>query len=173
MKFDILELVKLTHNLSKIDGHNQIIKTNKGTIIINENDDLNKIINSLNSFSKYHIITDIKDDINLNGKVVAKFTLKKVKEIVLDHSGYYAIKEDEQCLVNQECWIDKTCLTNIDLKEYLNDKNGYAWHIDNLVIFDRPKELSEFIQSKRKNYEEPIVQKTPQSWCYIEVENND
>ena len=37
--------------------------------------------------------------------------------------------------------------------------NGYAWHIDNLVIFDKPKELNDF-----------GVKRSPQSWQFIEVE---
>lgn len=103
-----------------------------------------------------------KDFPVLNGKVVAKFTLNKVEEIRFDD------KEVQR----------KACLTEDELFDYLfvnepyheDMKKGYAWHIDDLVIFDEPKELSEFIQSKRKNYEEPAVQKAPKSWCYVEVE---
>lgn len=98
----------------------------------------------------------------VNGKVVAKFTLNKVEGIKFNDKNIQ----------------EKSCLSEDELFDYLFDntpyqedmRKGYAWHIEDLVIFDRPRELSEFIQSKRKNYEEPQVQKAPQSWCYVEVE---
>ena len=72
----------------------------------------------------------------INGKVVAEFTLKKT-----------------------ECWrprgmvwgndIKKTCLTMPQLIAYADTNNTpkehcFAWHIENLKIYDKPKELSEF-----------------------------
>ena len=64
------------------------------------------------------------------GKVVAKFVLNKID------------------LVNESADIIdimlKSRLTLGELTKYLGNKVGYAWHIDNLEIFDRPKELSEF-----------------------------
>ena len=119
---------------------------------------------------KHHII---------NGKVVAKFTLNKVEEI--------------RPLTN----LNGACISYVDMKKYLNNRRGYAWHIDNLVIFDKPKELSEFyhsfhhnkherrfannnveIDSQYKALRQPIrggyeyvypLTKAPQSWCYVEV----
>ncbi|MBQ8840887.1 MAG: hypothetical protein IJ004_06175 [Clostridia bacterium] len=39
-----------------------------------------------------------------------------------------------------------TCLTDKEMINYLgNGKEGYAWHITDLVIYDKPKELGEFI----------------------------
>lgn len=108
------------------------------------------------------------------GKVVAKFTLREVEEIVLDPFGYYAIKESNQVLIDQECWICETCITNVDLAEYLKGKVGYAWHISDLVIFDRPKELSEFDSTYPNGivYVGPCALKgikyPPCSWCYCE-----
>ena len=37
------------------------------------------------------------------------------------------------------------------LEGYLKGCEGYAWHISDLEIFDEPKELSEFKQSKLPN----------------------
>lgn len=117
----------------------------------------------------------------LNGKVVAKFTLREVEELVLDHFGYYAVKVSDRLLIDQECWIHKTCTTNVDLVEYLKGKVGYAWHISDLVIFDEPKELSEFRRHKRFvcynadfdyttiEYGQIRLTKAPQSWCYVEA----
>ena len=98
----------------------------------------------------------------LNGKVVAKFTLNKVEEITVKKWNIYV----------ENNLLKESCLHESELFHYIGDfrkEPFYAWHIDNLEIFDKPKELCEFIQSKRKNYDEPQVQKAPQSWCYVEA----
>lgn len=59
-------------------------------------------------------------------------------------------------------------------KKYGGNKPLYGWHISDLVIYDKPKELSEFKGRKlvwRGNnhvhaYE--TVTRPPQSWCYVE-----
>ena len=111
-------------------------------------------------------IIDIDSPHSLNGKVVAKFTLKKVEEI--DH--WFAITP----------YFEQTCLTTKELTNYLGADIGYAWHISNLVIFDKPKELSEFktrhypqfagMVKNKTHYELIQLTKAPQSWAYIESE---
>ena len=108
------------------------------------------------------------------GKVVAKFTLNKVEEISFDD------KEVQR----------KACLTEDELFDYLFDntpyqedmKKGYAWHIDNLVIFDKPKELSEFkpfnngvpqYKFTKNGCEDIKLTKAPQSFMFIESENEN
>lgn len=106
------------------------------------------------------------------GKVVAKFTLNKVEEIRFDD------KEVQR----------KACLTEDELFDYLfvnepyheDMKKGYAWHISNLVIFGKPKELSEFYITYitidvGKKIRTPLMYprrltKAPQSWQFIESE---
>ena len=39
---------------------------------------------------------------------------------------------------------DNDCLSFNDMKAYLGNKKGYDWHISDLKIYDKPKELSEF-----------------------------
>lgn len=68
------------------------------------------------------------------------------------------------------------------MEEYAGGKNIYAWHINNLVIFDKPMELREFSIFKRetiscgmdcppyKDWVEYRVRKAPQSWQYAYVE---
>ena len=46
--------------------------------------------------------------------------------------GYPAILDENDCLSFQE------------MKAYLGNKNGYDWHISDLKIYDKPKELGEF-----------------------------
>ena len=125
-----------------------------------------------------------------SGKVIAKFTLKKVDEIFNILFGYGMYKKPQKYLDEV---MEKSCMSNNQLEKYLNKKNGYAWHIDNLIIFDKPMELSEFygvihypkgqfitpnICDYGEGYEEDKkqclksfkVNKAPQSWQYVYVE---
>lgn len=89
-----------------------------------------------------------------NGKVVAKFTLNKWQEI-----SENALMD---CKVNSKEILDRACLTIQEMIDYWGDKEKlYAWHIDNLMVFDTPKELSEF-----------GLTKASQSWGYVNVETN-
>lgn len=38
----------------------------------------------------------------------------------------------------------QTCLTSADIVNYLKGFYGYGWHISDLEIYDKPRELSEF-----------------------------
>lgn len=106
------------------------------------------------------------------GKVVAKFTLKKVERLVMQRGstgwpfghGRYGLGNIGYGFVGGEefRWLDDdngSCLTADDIWRYLGGKIGYAWHIDDLVIFDKPKPLSDF-----------GLKRVPQSWQYMEVE---
>ena len=80
-----------------------------------------------------------------------------------------------------------TCLTDKEIIDYAKGKMIYYWHISDLVIYDKPKELSEFYTLKKCNsckysgyesaaciYDDNCVvpvqlKRPPQSWCYVEV----
>lgn len=113
----------------------------------------------------------------LNGKVVAKFTLRKIKRVSI-----WDKKLETETL-------KPACLDFLEFDKYTKGQVGYAWHIEDLVIFDRPKELSEFkgacpIEkggcrlckyggiglSSMPLCRKPQLTKAPQSWCYIEGE---
>jgi len=63
-----------------------------------------------------------------------------------------------------------TCLTDEEIKRYANEKKIYYWHISELVIYDKPKELSEFtgLRKTKFGYEPIKITRPPQSWCYVE-----
>lgn len=50
--------------------------------------------------------------------------------------------------------------------DYANGKPIFAWHISDLIIYDKPKELSEFRHCGVNYHFNPIINKPPQSWCY-------
>lgn len=71
-------------------------------------------------------------------------------------------------------WIEKeACLSGVEICKYLGEKeSGFAWHISDLKIYDKPKELGGFnhdtiLHTRFNGYKEPIT-RPPQSWCYVE-----
>ena len=133
------------------------------------------IIADTNIITKYPTMFEF----NFGGKVVAKFTLNKVEEIepFEEYNSLFglAYKLTEKGIIN----CQKAQLTYEEYNHYLKGKRGYAWHIDNLVVFDKPKELNEFyvyshsvagvgLDGKDKTFEilKPLT-KAPQSYCFI------
>lgn len=88
---------------------------------------------------------------NLQGKVVAEFTLNKVDLLVDIGAGIHYSDKDYNLLSSKEL-LKKSCLTEEQIYNYVGENrrnhpflnDGYAWHIDDLKIYDEPKELSEF-----------------------------
>lgn len=67
--------------------------------------------------------------------------------------------------------LNAMCLTNEDLNAYGGLKTLYGWKLSNLRIYDKPKELSEFISSKPKNKfraHGDKLTRPPQSWQFVE-----
>lgn len=84
---------------------------------------------------------------------------------------------------------EKACMSREEIARYLKGK-GYAWYISDLVIYDQPRELSEFYRKCEEHpacddcgfcswmieegyecvwdYEKPL-KSPPRSWCYVEV----
>ena len=115
----------------------------------------------------------------LNGKVIGEFVCKAILPISITYSdpnSKIALRE-----------FPFTCLTDKEIMDYLgNSKMGYGWHISDLVIYDNPKELSEFTVTRKctsckdSGYESsscafdddctvPLtLYRPPQSWCYVE-----
>ncbi|MDE6504850.1 MAG: hypothetical protein K2L42_03170 [Clostridia bacterium] len=75
--------------------------------------------------------------------------------------------------------LQRSCLSWEEIQAYAKGKPLYGWHISDLVIYDKPKELGEF----KKGYSNetkgawaadysqyPVwLTRPPQSWCYVEV----
>lgn len=80
---------------------------------------------------------------SLNGKVVAECEVE-TEEIRLneyrDEYDEWDYEYDTPTLSNDEL-LDKSCLNNDELDNYITNKHAYALHIKNLKIFDNPKLL--------------------------------
>lgn len=122
----------------------------------------------------------------LSGKVIGEFTCDKITCYPYNSDGYGIKNEKELC-------ADSGLKTN-ELYHYLQGSKPYAWHISDLKIYDKPKELSEFrsvcrhyddgrcghceyydyANNESYSYEECAVDglkpitRPPQSWCYVE-----
>lgn len=112
-------------------------------------------------------------DYKMNGKVVFKFRCYKVEEILIKPNGNYYTST----LSNNKLLI-QSCLSQKEMFEYTSWHiskisgcwiGGYAIHISDLEIFDKPKELSEFDNCDKYPYTK-YIGKAPQNYCYVEVE---
>lgn len=94
------------------------------------------------SQSHFDFLSDFEKENILNGKIVASFDCEKVEKIIATKwsvgcgCAYYHFETKDL--------LRKSCLEYGDLCDYLENQNGYAIHISNLEIFDKPKELSEY-----------------------------
>lgn len=98
----------------------------------------------------------VKEYNALNGKVVAEFILNKYDTIERDLNDWLPKNRYE----TTEQQLKNSCLIEEKFWEYGKGKTLYAWHIDNLEIYDKPKSLEEF-----------GVKRPFQSWGYLKDEN--
>lgn len=120
-----------------------------------------------------------------NGKVIGEFVCNKIEKLEehIEEGGlYYTLKSD---------FNEATQLDNWELHEYGKGKPLYGWHISDLKIYDKPKELNEFYTIDESGndcciacvyHETPIEEmpcrtctgerrylyRPPQSWCYVQ-----
>lgn len=118
-----------------------------------------------------------------NGKVIGEFVCDKVDEYTFSHyEAEYRVTHVEQ---------EAMCLNQPELIRYGKGKTLYGWHISDLKIYDKPKELSEFYTIAESGsdcccgcvwHETPLEEmpcrtctgernylyRPPQSWCYVE-----
>lgn len=110
------------------------------------------------------------------GKVIGEFVCDKILDIFISCSDHNM----------NGLPFPFTGLTDREIMDYLgNGKTGYGWHISDILIYDKPKNMSEFrkhcandfycescamfssFSEKCKN-SALVVSKAPQSWCYVE-----
>ena len=111
-----------------------------------------------------------------NGKVIGEFTCDQTFPINVFDNG------------SIQNWLfehmERSCLAYEELAGYIgNGKTGHGWHISGLLIYDQPRELSEFqratdpCDSCHAEYTWECtdckklggdIKRPPQSWCYVE-----
>lgn len=116
------------------------------------------------------------------GKVGMRFVCDKIDKIFQCNSGWV---QEHACISREEYFK----YLGLPYNSHFDSKGAYAWHINDLVVYDNPRELSEFynncnglcfdnsIKYKciRFNTDNPYachhikpLTRPPQSWCYIE-----
>lgn len=120
------------------------------------------------------------------GKVIGEFTCDRIYKIDKDSTDFlfkagglsvYKQAAEEKCGL---C----VAMTDDELHGYLGHCQGYGWHISDLLIYDQPRELSEFqratdpCDSCHAEYTWKCtgckklsgdIKRPPQSWCYVEA----
>lgn len=120
------------------------------------------------------------------GKVIGEFICDKVY-LIKNQGSRFSVADEEQSVTNEIA--RQSCLDYDDMVSYLGNKDGYGLHITNLKIYDKPKELSDYIRGCRQPDEiqcencpycnwndvhfctdkRRTITRPPQSWCYVEV----
>lgn len=126
-----------------------------------------------------------------NGRVIGEFICDKVY-LIKNQGSMFSVADEEQSVTNEIA--RQSCLDYYDMVSYLGNKDGYGWHITDLKIYDKPKELSEFRKLKERieqtcgclsnnglcnaaRYEELCdnIKKccfkepnAPKGWCYVQ-----
>ena len=114
-----------------------------------------------------------------NGKVIGEFTCERIAPITYDGGRLW-------CPTNA-AFSPATCLSQAEIIAYIGDKGRcYGWHISDLLIYDQPRELSEFQRATDpcdSCYAEYTwectdckkfggnIKRPPQSWCYVDDAN--
>lgn len=110
---------------------------------------------------------------------------KIIGEFICD----YIVRHCE--MENADIAEEMSCVPRKDILKYSNGKEVFGWHISDLVIYKKPKDLSEFCIWKKCNscrdtgyestacmYDEnckvpSVISRPPQSWCYVEELKGD
>lgn len=109
----------------------------------------------------------VKDYNEQNGKVIGEFICDKVVKTC----GWRLYGDTQQCAKRttaEEAFPKLACLTIYEIVKYAGSENREVcgWHISDLKIYDKPRELSEF--GKVGFGHEVPLKRPPQSWMYIE-----
>ena len=114
------------------------------------------------------------------GKVIGEFICDKVYPIK-NRGSSFSVADEEQSVTNEIA--RQSCLYYDDMVSYFGNKDGFGWHISDLKIYDKPKELSEFRKPcdrfldcctcRRLVHNEYMscdnkITRPPLSWCYVE-----
>lgn len=81
---------------------------------------------------------------------------KVIGEFVCDCIDFWRFDIHDYDTTTLEELAQVSCVKEDDLLKYADLGSLYGWHISDLVIYDRPRELSEF-----------GLKRPPQSWCYV------
>lgn len=124
-----------------------------------------------------HIINGKWEQMEVGGTVIAEFTCDRVETIkaATEPYGIYDVDDD---------FVAETGLAGGALWDYGKGATLYGWHISDLKIYDKPRELREFKKINRDCFYANLgiakrdcpdcknsgcfLERPPQSWRYVE-----
>lgn len=120
------------------------------------------------------------------GKIIGEFVCDNI--YTYDDDTIFAFRHEDYTRWN-DFDLNRACIHPEDFQNYSNGKWLYGWHISDLVIYDKPKDLDDFMAFGKthcdqkncdkclymgidgicdvKDIGQPII-RPPQSWCYCE-----
>ena len=115
---------------------------------------------------------DFEKKERLDGKAIGEFVCDRIGE--LEAYKFRDVGFEGLNFQYNPDLCDKSCLSQREIMRYGKRKKVYGWHISDLVIYDKPKELSEFKSYNcgvkfENGYPIPIheIKRPPQAWCYV------
>ena len=122
--------------------------------------------------------------LHLNGMIIGEFICDEIciyTQAIFDEQEPFDTEEIAELL-------DSSKLTYSELRKYVGTKDFYAWHISNVIIYNKPRYLREFttpticksevakkmmcntccLSSYFCSKKPKRITKAPQSWCYVQ-----
>lgn len=127
-----------------------------------------------------------KHPVQGNGRVIGEYICDEIERVDIPYPAYQD-KLDKR-------YIEQSCVPYNALHRYCYHDDAYFWHISDLKIYDKPRELSDF-RAKCRHYDDGLcgdckyydyannesyryeecavdglkpITRPPQSWCYVE-----
>ena len=103
---------------------------------------------------------DLKEgELLLNSKVIGEFICDRIEEI-----GYSPYNHGEY-ICKEQSFIEQSCVPFDDMFDYIADGFGYGWHISDLVIYDKPKYINQFLKCGASSIDELIYSEKLCNYC--------
>lgn len=81
------------------------------------------------------------------GYVIGEYICNEISDYCYDttYGLYRPVNEKGFFIIDNDVPLDDMCLNQTQLIDYGKDETLHGWHISDLKIYDKPKELNEFI----------------------------
>lgn len=125
-------------------------------------------------------------DFHGRGQVIGEFVCDSID--TYDDDTIFAFRHEDYTRWN-DFDLNRACIHPEDFQNYSNGKWLYGWHISNIVIYDKPKDLDDFMAFGKTHCDQKNCKKClymgidgicdvkdigqpmtrpPKSWCYVE-----
>ena len=126
-----------------------------------------------------HVINGELVQMRVGGTVIGEFTCDRIDEY--DDDTIFSFRQEHYARWN-DFDLNCACMHPEDFQNYADGKWLYGWHISDLKIYDKPKDLGEFERPYECDlcdatwasecnacHDNGKIKRPPQSWCYVEV----